>query len=307
MSFWIENFNYKDYNNNNFDFMKNIKQDLNEFVERSFLEIFESLENENLIKDFSYRLSLKCRNGEYDSRYGESEFIKFSDENKVFIKNEKHDFTFNSKMKDLFFLFKQIALVITTLTKEDFLFELECSQQEFIDLCSNLTKKYENKKNPFYLGKAHSELFFIAFMEKLDISRINCFCNLVSKYGEDVCVFVEQKSLFNNEFGETFDSLHGKTKNEINIKTQKDIALECYDKIKDELSFKNLFLISKTIILDSHYINNHEFETKYKNNEFMKQYYYVNFNQAKSEFQKSQILKNLEITCQKEPLNQRRL
>jgi len=293
MSFWSEDFNYKDYNNTDLDFKKNLKEELNEFIERSFLEIYESLQKENPVKPFNYKLSIDFKRLFSDKYYSSEETINFSDDytNITISKDEEEDHNygvFNSKMRNFLFSLKVIAEKITVLTQEDFSLSLDISVADFINTCNKLKEKYNVSNNDVYFEKSPSEKMFNLFFNKFHINRVNCFCNLVSKYGEDVYIFINKDK-------------------EGNIAEAEIMPQQFEEEIKNEFSFKNLFLMSHFISSTTEYVSEEELNRLCKDDPMINTHYYNSINGAKSEFQKNQILKNLEITCQKEPLTQRRL
>lgn len=293
MSFWSEDFNYKDYNNTDFDFKRNLKEEFNEFIERSFLEIYESLKPENPVKSFNYKLAIDFKKLFSDKYYNPEETINFSDDYaKITIsKNEQEDINigiFNSKMRNFLFSLKAIAEKIVILTQEDFSMELDLSAEEFINKCNKLKEKYEILNDGFYFESFSSEKMFASFFNNFHINRVNCFCNLVSKYGDNVYVFIKKDK-------------------EGNIAEAEIMPQQFEEHIKNEFSFKNSFLMSHFISSDSEYISQEEFNRLCKDNPLLNTHYYNSINQAKSEFQKNQILKNLETINQEAPLIPRRL
>lgn len=293
MSFWSEDFNYKDYNNTDLDFKRNLKEEFNEFTERSLLEIYESLKKENPVKSFSYTLSINFKQLFSDKYYNPKETINFSDDYAAITlgEDEEEDLNigvFNSKMRNFLFSLKAIAEKITILTQEDFSIELDLSVEEFINKCNKLKEKYETLNDGVYFENFSSGKMFALFFDNLHINRVNCFCNLVSKYGDDVYIFIKKDK-------------------EGNIAEAEIMPQEFEEDIKNEFSFKNSFLMSHFISLDSEYISQEEFNRLCKDTPLLNTHYYNSINQAKSEFQKNQILKNLETINKEAALTQRRL
>lgn len=280
MSFWTENFNS---DNNQIDVTKNIENELNEFIQKSFLEIYESLKPENPVKNFFIHLHVS-KTGvamqKETSCHDDYQNITISQDEE----EDKNYGVFNSKIHSFSFELSNIIEKISIMTQKDFSIKLDFSSDDFIKQC-NLYKDESQRKSSYFSNMSSQEIFN-SFYNQLHLNIINFYCDLVSKYGKETYISISKD-------------------NNGNIKNEEIYPQDREDSIKNESSFKNLLQLSSSIS-NSVYYSYEELKRFSDRDANFKSYFYNNFNKAAAEFQKTQILVHIEKN-EDEISNKRRL